>query len=731
MNFFLKTFLFFFLSLIFSTAYAESSSTALIFDVLPSDLSLSFIYYLFGPITEVAPGLMIPNSVTTVMKNFISIAASLTFVIIGFVSIQAAFTGAAHGDFLGEKISFLDSGMKIGGGMMLLIPNHHGYSAIQYFFMWMILNGIGLANHLWAAVINNYSMGNTLTTQHMPDAASKVEDVSKSLMNAALAIAFLQKENPDSQILAIPYAKNGSNTSVYICDQNIVGNQPCNAKNSIIEYPVKDLGDKTPTTTEILTTESLSILLYGVVDEMIKDGLISYALTYDLSVAAPSVHDLTTFFGQDYCTFTIGMYEQKIQSLLEPFAKKSSETEKILEDMISSGWMSAAYYYWDLNSGSGSKPAAEEILAEMAANASTVVSASIFGGKSLDPNIYSNLYASAQPNIAAYISNLYTVKNTSPSHSSSYNNIITSVQSAGLDKMFALSGSNFLLKAFITDDMDFYKLDYNFTIDRFSAFMQSNYKVVVAILECIVTMILFMFVFAISAGVLRGQFPFFYMFMFCCISLFVLLIPFLSSIMTTALMGCVYVSAVPGLIFGAAAFAWMLKVIEAIISAPLIAMLMVIPQEDSERNIEHVFMQLLVVTLRPSLMILGFVAASKIVQLAIMFVGGAFNQIGQQLMPIVANGGGGIVFLMLVYELTAMTTIAVITRSFNIINLLPETIFSSIGVHSNDQEADALISQFEQAGQKGADAMSNTLNIMNGISKSLLGLAKKLHQGDK
>ena len=88
------------------------------------------------------------------------------------------------------------------------------------------------------------------------------------------------------------------------------------------------------------------------------------------------------------------------------------------------------------------------------------------------------------------------------------------------------------------------------------------------------------------------------------------------------------------------------------------------------------------------------------------------------------SASGGILFLVMMYEFTTMTTITFISRAFNVINLLPDSIFMAIGVHTGDQEADQLVASFEEAGDKGAKALGQMITILSGMGSSMNGIAK-------
>jgi len=691
-----------------------SAQASLVFPIIQSDLSLQYLYFLFGPITDINPSLMGMNSVSTLMNVFVSSVIYLAIAGITFVGLQSVVIGASEGHIFGERMPDMDAPVKMGLAIAALIPNQYGFSSIQYGVMWMILNGIGLANLLWNEVIVNYSMGNTFTTEAPIAASSRTDDVTRSLMYAALATAYLEQASPNTSISQII---GESESKFYVCDVlSLQSGGVCNTDTSFVQYPVQEPTSPVHSTTT-LTASTLAGILQDIMNDMTADPLIQYFITNEFSL------DPTNMFGSQYCALVLNQYAQRIQQELEVFAVKPKNTQSSIEDMLAQGWMSAAFYYWDLTNGSSANPGAEAILTDLAPTPSSEVLLSIYKG-----NPYNALYSAKSKDISNYIDSLYTLKNTALNGSETYNQIITSGKSYGVDSMFAMTGTNLLIAAFISSDMDFYHMDYDFTVDRYSAFIQSNYKVVTNVISFMQVLLMFMFVVAVVAGVAKGLSPLFLTAVFAIISGFFLFLPFISAIAVTAAMGSVYAAALPGLIFGAAAFSWFLKVIEAIVAAPIVAMMMVFPQEDSEKQMEHVLMQLVVLILRPSLMILGLVIGSKLCQLSIMFVGGAFNQLGNSLGAITSQSdgaaSGGILFLVMMYEFTTMTTITFISRAFNIINLLPDSIFMVIGVNSSDQEAENMISGFEDAGDKGAKALGNMVTILSGMGNSMNGLAK-------
>jgi conjugal transfer/type IV secretion protein DotA/TraY len=82
----------------------------------------------------------------------------------------------------------------------------------------------------------------------------------------------------------------------------------------------------------------------------------------------------------------------------------------------------------------------------------------------------------------------------------------------------------------------------------------------------------------------------------------------------------VYVPLIPFIIFTTATVGWLIAVIEAIIAAPLICIGLVMPSGDELGRLETALMILANVFLRPMLMILGFILASRIYSAAVYIV---------------------------------------------------------------------------------------------------------------
>jgi hypothetical protein len=88
-------------------------------------------------------------------------------------------------------------------------------------------------------------------------------------------------------------------------------------------------------------------------------------------------------------------------------------------------------------------------------------------------------------------------------------------------------------------------------------------------------------------------------------------------------------------------------------------------------------------------------------------------------------------FLVMMYEFTTLTTVSVIARSFNLINILPDQVFMMMSVQSADQDSQALINQFEDNIGKANESFNQVFSSLAGLSKAVNDGLKKMSDKKK
>lgn len=126
-----------------------------LFTVDPQDESLRYMGLVFGQVGTLLNGEGNPmlNQLFLIFNTGL-FTVGVVFITYGLFTslIKTAYDGQA----LGKNSSLFLTPVKIGIGLLLMLPSKTGYSFLQIFFMWAIINSIGAANQMWATV-NQYS----------------------------------------------------------------------------------------------------------------------------------------------------------------------------------------------------------------------------------------------------------------------------------------------------------------------------------------------------------------------------------------------------------------------------------------------------------------------------------------------------------------------------------------------------------------------------------------------
>ena len=203
-----------------------------------------------------------------------------------------------------------------------------------------------------------------------------------------------------------------------------------------------------------------------------------------------------------------------------------------------------------------------------------------------------------------------------------------------------------------------------------------------------------------------------------------IILPFVFAILgitfTSGVMYAYYIPMLPYLFFTFGGLAWMMSVIEAMIAAPIVALGVTHPEGNQAfGKADQAIMLLLNVFLRPSLMILGYVAAIILSYVGIWLlnagfdtaIGGTFNYYTNSAYNF------GILFMMLIYT---GAYVGMAQKAFDFgINKLPDGILKWLGsgVSSLGSEVAGEISRdVKQQGQQHGQAMHKALSGIKGPS---------------
>ena len=242
------------------------------------------------------------------------------------------------------------------------------------------------------------------------------------------------------------------------------------------------------------------------------------------------------------------------------------------------------------------------------------------------------------------------------------------------------------------------------------------------------------------------------------LGLLIMLMPvitlWLGIMISVGTMATYYLPFVPFMIFLFASIAWLIAVVEVMTAAPLIALGVMHPEGDSPFGKgEQAVMMLLGIFLRPAMMIMGYIFGIILSYVSIWFVnagfimvvpdvqnmqmvdintgstagyGGAanaidndFQQIGQDMTGNTSvYGMWSTIFLLFFILLVYITTvISVVSKSFEMIHILPDKIMRWISGGSQEQLggklANTMSQEMQSAHKKGEKASSEAIAKIN------------------
>lgn len=161
----MKRFLWFiFLLLIPEYILADTTDGSFTFTPPQGDLSVSFLGDIFGVVTGVLHGT--GGQILGTMFGILNSAIlSIGSVVVMYVLFVGTLYTAHEGKALGEKWGSLWVPIRMVGGIGAMIPQATGYSFVQIFIMWLVVQGVGAADSIWSGALGYMERGGILVQQ--------------------------------------------------------------------------------------------------------------------------------------------------------------------------------------------------------------------------------------------------------------------------------------------------------------------------------------------------------------------------------------------------------------------------------------------------------------------------------------------------------------------------------------------------------------------------------------
>lgn len=184
----------------------------------PGDTSVDFLHEVFGKIVNMVAsganpqGTDVDDVLGQMMSVFGTAVLFLGMVFVAYTTVKGTVDSAHDGEILGKKMSEIWVPIRTVGGTALVLPLASGYSTLQIGVLWVALQGVGIADAMWTAAINQIAKDNMVANPIIPDARPLAANILRFEVCAAAMNKQYADSNRSTRIVATPGTRTMSNT---------------------------------------------------------------------------------------------------------------------------------------------------------------------------------------------------------------------------------------------------------------------------------------------------------------------------------------------------------------------------------------------------------------------------------------------------------------------------------------------------------------------------------------
>ncbi|HHU94366.1 MAG TPA: DotA/TraY family protein [Alcaligenaceae bacterium] len=684
--------------LILTCATTAQAQTQGLFEYPIGDLSVKVLNYLFSGLVGDFSG---QDPFVNAIKIFNSGILIIGGVLAGY-TVLAGTIGTAHdGEMLGKKLSSVWIPIRYSVGIALILPIVKGYTLIQAIVMWLVLSGIGLADITYTAFMTNPVFEKNIKVAQYGENGALALAENIFLMNGCV-IAH-NKVQDEKFFGKVEYKTTTDEERIFFGSTK---NNAAYAQCGTITLPKP----KNITAPGAGNTTNQGVL--GVIGSLYQDVDFSkitnkhieqtFILNKKLSNLANDVlnkKDEEIDTKQVYSK--IEQYALEYKKEVEKTGQEFTENLNLVESAVKNGWLVAGFNFVN------------------------------------DITVNNNLASAIQSTAQAEAQIYYTKNNAYEKDAQKYLNSITSVLSRSKTPSFSKhfneeaqtqeSGTSFSAKIGASIAEAFTKINLlelqNDTRHPLIIVNEMGQRIIAintiaisSITAVAVTAGTIAAVFAGGIGAGASIFSSFFA------------LP-MAGMWTVAIFASYIIPMIPSFIWIGSIIGFFLLVVEAIIAAPLWAVMHLHPQGDDVTGKGQAgYSLVLSLLLRPTLMIFGFITAMILSKV----IGELINKVFFQIFAM-SNGGNVSGFFAFITVLggtaiycTLMFTL--LRKTFSLINILPDQILRWIG--GTQEQMGAFASEFDSAtttaSKVGAGAaLAVSTNVANKVISSLDSASKQ------
>lgn len=208
------------LALLFTTV-AQASN---LFEPTSNDLSIKILAQIFGGLIENSHG---ADPALSALKMFNSGVLIIGGILAGYTILSGTIGTAHDGEMMGKKFSSVWIPIRYSVGTALILPViGGGYCVIQGIVMWLVVQGIGLADQTWIAYMSTTSERAEISTQH--GGSNGVLALAENLFTSNMCVNALNSAQTSKWFFKQEYTTiNDKNNLFFGNSKNAVSHYEC------------------------------------------------------------------------------------------------------------------------------------------------------------------------------------------------------------------------------------------------------------------------------------------------------------------------------------------------------------------------------------------------------------------------------------------------------------------------------------------------------------------------
>jgi hypothetical protein len=703
-----------------SVAFAAEEVPSL-FEPAAKDISIYYLGAIFG--NHLVPGGTDMHLLSDMFKVFNQIVISVGLIVIIYTIITSIIYSAAQGKPLGEKWSGVWLPIRTVLGVSLLIPKAGtGYCMAQYLVMWLTVQGVGAADSLWSMALDYFIKGGAIYSNTTEKSSSHMNKTTVDtaynferyiLINTSCVAAHNRSENEKLYgkydiYSTDDYTINFGNEEVWDPSAPNEGGREC----GYILMPTPD-DELSP------GEQDLILQTYNRAFTALAEGLMDPGKFLASDEGADDLQ-----WGDHFTTIKINAvnfieYLNGAQQILFPgqqLTDSQDEYRKKLQDLKQYGWAIAGNYYVTLSTFTD----------EIKGITLNIPDTLIENPKGAPADEYADAIKNAQDfwkiedtsdprrvntfeQWTAKYDNIPGYSETPIENPSQTYNGLNKQQIAELEKYVrqlgsfgAGGGKPIEYMGNITGFGDEHVVDPLLRASLYGKELTDQAVQIAIIFFSIMIGTALIGIIPCTPG----------WFITVPLIIFGSLMPMVMSLagflyMQGVLLG-VTIPFVPFIIFLVGVLGWFLAVIESVVAAPLVAVGLIFPETQQEiwGRAEPAYMMILNLFMRPSLMIMGFMAGLILTWVGVDLLNAAFYLFVVDAAQIETMFGWLVVTMVYVGIL-----LTVVTKTFGLINDLPNKTLMWIGDKSMQQEgAGEMLGAAKAGAEKGGQAIAGGMS---------------------